>query len=97
MASTSRKSNKQGAIYLLEILKKIPKQPKSISCSELHHALTAQGYTQSLRTLQRDLQVLCDAFGIMCDDRQTPYRYQWSAQSRGLSISQMKDQEALLL
>ncbi|OOS23949.1 hypothetical protein B0681_08280 [Moraxella porci DSM 25326] len=97
MASTSRKSNKQGAIYLLEILKKIPKQPKSISCGELHHALTAQGYTQSLRTLQRDLQVLCDAFGIMCDDRQTPYRYQWSAQSRGLSISQMNDQEALLL
>lgn len=97
MASTSRKSNKQGAIYLLEILKKIPKQPKSISCSELHHALTAQGYTQSLRTLQRDLQALCDAFGIMCDDRQTPYRYQWSAQSRGLSISQMNDQEALLM
>ncbi|RKF36728.1 YafY family protein [Paraburkholderia fungorum] len=83
-------------ILALELLRRVPRNRK-ITASELHEQLLHAGHDRDLRTIQRQLEVLCEHFDIECDDRSKPYGYCWKAQSGGLSLPVLSEQESLLL
>lgn len=50
-----------------------------------------------LRTIQRQLEMLCQHFDMEQDDRSKPYGYRWLSHSKGFSIPTLNEQESLLL
>jgi predicted DNA-binding transcriptional regulator YafY len=83
-------------LLVLEVLQRIPRNHK-ISASELQEQLTGAGITRDLRTIQRQLEMLCRHFDIECDNRNKPYGYRWKEQAKGLSVPMLTAQESLLL
>ncbi|WP_281983822.1 helix-turn-helix transcriptional regulator [Azonexus hydrophilus] len=84
------------ALVLIDILRCIPRQ-RFITSSQILEHLHARGYTLSLRSLQRHLDVLVHHFGLDCDTRGKPYGYRWPAQAQGLMLPLLTPSEALLL
>ncbi|PYE14506.1 putative DNA-binding transcriptional regulator YafY [Paraburkholderia silvatlantica] len=83
-------------ILAIELLRRIPRNRK-VTAAELHDQLQHVGHGRDLRTIQRQLEMLCEHFDIECDDRSKPYGYCWKAQSGGLSLPVLSEQESLLL
>lgn len=83
-------------ILAIELLRRIPRNRK-VTAAELHEQLQHAGHGRDLRTIQRQLEMLCEHFDIQCDDRSKPYGYCWKAQSGGLSLPVLSEQESLLL
>lgn len=83
-------------LFNLELLNRIPKH-HYISAKELHQQLVSSGYQRSLRTVQRQLEVLSTQFNIDVSDQQKPYGYRWAQDAKGVSIAQLSQQESLLL
>ncbi|TDR04142.1 helix-turn-helix transcriptional regulator [Paraburkholderia silvatlantica] len=83
-------------ILAIELLRRIPRNRK-VTAAELHDQLQHAGHGRDLRTIQRQLEMLCEHFDIECDDRSKPYGYCWKAQSGGLSLPVLSEQESLLL
>ena len=52
-------------LRLLLILKKLPREPRFITTSQLQDQLLDDGYKVTLRTIQRDLNQLCSKFTII--------------------------------
>lgn len=94
MTKTTRTSS--SLILLIEILKRIPKSHK-ITASQLHQQLALAGINRDLRTIQRNLEMLCKHFDIIRDDHDKPYGYRWKQASAGLSIANMTAEEALFI
>ena len=63
----------------------------------MHEQLTDAGFERDLRTIQRQLEMLSENFDIERDDRNKPYGYRWKAQSKGLALPILSEQESLLL
>jgi len=80
----------------LELLKRIPRNSK-ISAPELHRQLAEAGLVRELRTIQRQLEMLCENFDIARDDRNKPYGYSWKEKAKGLSLTTLNEQESVLL
>lgn len=80
----------------LELLKRIPRQRK-VSAPELHAQLKDIGFDRDLRTVQRQLESLCQHFDIECDSSSRPYGYRWKEGAIGLSLPGLTEQESLLL
>ena len=85
----------QTVMLVLELLKRIPKTRK-VSARELHEQLPAH-LARDLRTVQRQLDLLCDAFDIERDDSSKPYGYRWKERAVGLAIPRMSEQESIVL
>lgn len=83
-------------VLALELLRRIPRTRK-ITSAELHEQLWYAGIQRDRRTVQRQLEALCEYFDIECDDRSKPYGYRWKVNSGGLSLPALSEQEALLL
>jgi len=83
-------------VLALELLRRIPRGRK-ITARELHEQLLHAGIERDLRTIQRNLEMLCDHFDIECDDRSRPYGYRWLENSNGVSLPMLTPQESLLL
>jgi len=83
-------------VLAIELLRRIPRN-RRVTASELHQQLRHAGMERDLRTIQRQLEMLCEHFDIECDDRSKPYGYRWKLQSGGLSLPALSEQEALLL
>ncbi|MGF6730825.1 putative DNA-binding transcriptional regulator YafY [Paraburkholderia youngii] len=83
-------------ILAIELLRRIPRNRK-VTAAELHEQLQHAGHGRDLRTIQRQLETLCEHFDIECDDRSKPYGYCWKAQSGGLSLPVLSEQESLIL
>jgi predicted DNA-binding transcriptional regulator YafY len=83
-------------IFAIELLRRIPRNRK-VTAAELHEQLQHAGLGRDLRTIQRQLEMLCEHFDIECDDRSKPFGYCWKAQSGGLSLPVLSEQESLLL
>jgi predicted DNA-binding transcriptional regulator YafY len=83
-------------ILAIELLRRIPRNRK-VTAAELHEQLQHAGLGRDLRTIQRQLEMLCENFDVQCDDRSKPYGYCWKAQSGGLSLPVLSEQESLLL
>ena len=83
-------------VQAIELLSRIPRTRK-ITAQQLHQQLEATGIQRDLRTIQRQLQMLCEHFDIECDDRQKPYGYCWKPNSKALVVPNLSAQESLLL
>lgn len=93
----AKKSSTQESLALaFEILKRIPKSHQ-ITARELHQQLQHIGIERDLRTIQRNLEMLCDHFDILRDERSKPYGYRWNKNSEGMALPKLSAQEALLL
>lgn len=83
-------------LLAIELLRRIPRNRK-VTAAELQEQLQHAGHCRELRTIQRQLEMLCGHFDIECDDRSKPYGYCWKALSGGLSLPVLSEQESLLL
>ena len=93
----AKKSSTQESLALVfEILKRIPKSHQ-VTAKELHQQLQHIGIERDLRTIQRNLEMLCDHFDILRDERSKPYGYRWNKSSEGIALPKLSAQEALLL
>lgn len=93
----AKRSNTQESITLaFELLKRIPRSRK-VTADELHKQLQAAGIERSIRTIQRNLEMLCDYFELERDDRTKPYGYSWKKNTNGLSLPSLTPHESLLL
>ncbi|MCR9972861.1 helix-turn-helix transcriptional regulator [Vibrio parahaemolyticus] len=93
----AKKSSTQESLALaFEILKRIPKSHQ-VTAKELHQQLQHIGVERDLRTIQRNLEMLCDHFDILRDERSKPYGYRWNKSSEGIALPKLSAQEALLL
>jgi len=62
-----------------QMLRLIPRHPSKISTTQLIHSLADDGFKTTPRTLQRDLTRLSTVYPLLCDDRDKPYGWSWSA------------------
>ena len=62
-----------------QMLRLIPRHPSKVSTTQLMHSLADDGFTTTQRTLQRDLTQLSRVYPLLCDDRDKPYGWSWSA------------------
>ncbi|MGE4451359.1 helix-turn-helix transcriptional regulator [Castellaniella sp.] len=92
-----RSSTLETTLLALEMLRRIPRAPRSITASELHEQLAACGFERDLRTIQRQLDMLSTHLDIERDDRSVPYQYRWLPHARPLAIPHLSPQESLLL
>lgn len=61
------------------------------------NGLEAAGQKRSLRSVQRLLDQLCDAFPLEQDTRSKPYGYRWAKDAQGFRLAALTPSEALLL
>ncbi|MCF8210409.1 MAG: WYL domain-containing protein [Rhodoferax sp.] len=80
----------------LELLKRIPRQRK-IDSRELQIQLKEAGFERDMRTIQRQLESLCQHFDIERDDTSRPFGYRWKEAAPGLSLPGLTEQESLLM
>lgn len=62
----------------LALLRLIPREPRSMSSTELLQKLKTQGFEIDLRTLQRDLDRLSRDFQLISDESERPYRWSFT-------------------
>lgn len=93
----TRSSTLETTLLALEILRRIPRAPRTITTGELHAQLAASGFQRDLRTIQRQLDMLSAALDIERDDDAVPYRYQWLPHAKPLAIPHLNAQDSLLL
>ncbi len=78
------------------MLRAIPRHPSKITAQELVSKLESEGFEiNSVRTIQRDLQLLSSAFQILCNKRGKPYGWSWSGDATALDIPGMDSHTAL--
>lgn len=90
-----RPDTRETVLLALELLKRIPRSRK-VSARELHEQLPVE-LARDLRTVQRQLDMLAQAFDIERDDSSKPYGYRWKERGQGLSLPTLSEQESLLL
>ncbi len=86
-------------LFTIELLRHIPTHRK-VTAEELRAQLASAGSNvkpRDLRTVQRQLAVLCEHFGIECDTRSKPFGYRWRDGAKGLALPVLSAQESLLL
>ncbi|MDW1821582.1 WYL domain-containing protein [Vibrio sp. Vb1018] len=91
-----RASTQETLALAFELLKRIPKS-RQVTASELHEQLYNVGIERDIRSIQRNLEMLCDHFDIIRDERTKPYGYSWKKESNGFSLPRLTPQESLLL
>ncbi len=64
------------AVRYLTMLRMVPRYPKSITTTELADRLDEQGFSVTMRSIQRDLEKLSIDFPLMVDESSRPF--QWS-------------------
>lgn len=86
----------ESLLLAIELLRRIPRKGRK-SAPELQRELENAGFKRELRSIQRQLDTLCQHFDIERDDRGKPYGYRWKERAQGLSIPNLSTQESLLL
>ena len=79
----------------LAALKWMPR--RAISSTELHRRLAEEGYSRTLRSVQRLLEVLVESGLVERDDRSRPHGYRRTEGQLGLSLAGLGAREALLI
>lgn len=74
-----------------EVLRQLPSRAPGITARELLGRLEDAGFSTSKRTIERDLAELATLFGIICNDKGSPYGWYWmkgvSTELPGLSLA----------
>ncbi len=91
-----RASTHESLSLAFELMKRIPRSNK-ITASALKTELEHAGFKRDIRTIQRNLEMLCEHFDIECDNRSKPYGYSWNRHGQGLNVSNLSPHEAVLL
>ncbi|AGH81527.1 hypothetical protein PCNPT3_07945 [Psychromonas sp. CNPT3] len=92
----NKSSNNEVVNLGLEILKRIPKQRK-ITAKEIQQQLQSDGMERSLRSIQRNLDMLSQSFDIEKDETSKPYGYRWINTALPFSVSTLSAKESVLL
>ncbi|TYT74477.1 helix-turn-helix transcriptional regulator [Desulfobotulus mexicanus] len=71
------------------MLRMIPWHPKKIDTATIEYRLKENDIHIHRRTIQRDLEHLSTIFPLVCDDREKPYGWSWSAEAELFDIPQM--------
>ena len=79
------------------MLRMIPMHPRKITASDLTVRLNGQGYAVNKRTVERDLKMFEELFGLVADDRSRPYGWQWGRNSPAIDLPSLDDGQALML
>jgi predicted DNA-binding transcriptional regulator YafY len=80
-----------------QMLKLLPRAPRKVDVPEMRNKLQAAGYRTTVRTIQRDLNMLSAVFPLRSDTRSTPYGWSWSADAPSFDLPVMDGTEALTL
>lgn len=88
-------SNLETVRLAIELLRRIPRGRK-VSAATLHSQISEMDIGRDIRTIQRQLEMLSEHFGIEQDDSSRPYGYSWK-EGAGISLPGMTGQEALIL
>lgn len=91
-----RSDTLETTLLAIELLRRIPRG-RLVTARELHENLQNAGIERDLRTIQRQLEMLCEHFDIECDNRSKPYGYRWLEAAQGLTLPNLTLQESLLL
>lgn len=59
------------------MLRTIPRHPQGVDAAALRMRLLDEGFTVTLRTVQRDLEALSAVFPLTCDTSNRPYVWAW--------------------
>ena len=82
---SKRSDTVETVLLALELLRRVPRSRK-ISTRELHEQLAEQGIARDVRTIQRQMEMLSEHFGIERDDRSKPYGYRWKENAKGMGL-----------
>lgn len=63
------------AVRYLTMLRMVPRYPKTITTTELAGRLEEQGFSVTIRSIQRDLEKLSTDFPLLVDEDSRPYRW----------------------
>ena len=69
----------------LQLLRNIPRS-RFVTSRDMQERLAAKGIERDLRTVQRQLDMLAEAFDIERDMRSKPYGYKWKPRAQALSL-----------
>lgn len=94
---SNRPKDIDATLLQLEILRRIPKLPRTIDAKSLLEQLNEQGFSRDLRSIQRILKILCEHFDIECNDESKPHTYGWKVRSHGFALPILNEQQSLLL
>ncbi len=94
---SKRPDSVETVVLAVELLRRIPRGTQRVTARQMHAQLTAVGIERDLRTIQRQLTMLCEHFGVHCDDRSKPYGYHFPATSSPFTISSLTPAESLLM
>ncbi|MBP9219299.1 MAG: WYL domain-containing protein [Sterolibacterium sp.] len=83
-------------LLTIQLLNRIPRN-RRVTANELHRQIKDAGIDRDLRTIQRQLDMLCEHFPIDRDERNKPFGYRWLDKAQGLTIPSLTPQESLLL
>jgi len=92
----TRPNTLETTVFAIELLRRIPRD-RYITAEKLHQRLHHAGIERDLRSVQRQLKLLSEHFGIDCNARSRPFGYRWLPNSGGLAVSHLSTQESLLL
>ena len=79
------------------MLRLVPRHPRKVSAADLTSRLNDQGYAVNKRTVERDLKMFEEMFGLVADDRSRPYGWQWGRNSPAIDLPSLDDGQALML
>lgn len=79
------------------MLRMVPRHPRKITATVLTNRLIDQGFAVNKRTVERDLKMFEELFGLLADDRSRPYGWQWGHDSPGIDLPSLDDGQALML
>jgi predicted DNA-binding transcriptional regulator YafY len=94
-----RPNTMETVMLSLELLRHIERGPSRSTAPELQQKLKEIGIERNLRTIQRQLDALCDHFfpDIERNESVKPYQYRWVNEPTALAVSRLTPQESLLL
>ena len=86
---------KHHTIRCLKTLSCLPRDPGRVTTSEIHRRLQDEGFSVSLRTLQRDLESLSGSFPIGSENQGRSLAWYWAGKATLFSIPAMDAYTAL--
>lgn len=88
--------NKSTILRQITMLKIIPKYPGFVLTKDLHRRLDEEGFSTSLRTVERDLVKLADVMGLISEEGAGGYQWAYINHAREL-LPALSPNESLLL
>jgi len=85
------------ALRQIEMMRLIPRSPRSITVSRLSEMLVSEGYAINVRTIQRDLNALASIFDLRNDAVGRTQKWYWGKDAEMLDIPGMSPQTALTM